>query len=402
MDSSLALIISILAILALIRLKMNISLSIFIGALILGLLTLGINSLTKILLIITGLNTIKIVTIVLLAFTLGYSMEYFKLLEKLAFATQNMLDSFSVAVLPALLGFLPMPGGALISAVMIKDLVKKYEIDSETATYINYWFRHLWVPTWPLYPSFIIALAVVEVNYIRVIEANYPITIAAIAVGLYFIRHLGIKFRWSSNDFKQIVISLYPIIIITLLALLVRLDLLVTLLMSLLILYLHKKPNIGDLKNILSKTIDVKLIVLVMAVMSFKGLIEETNAALAFFNHLNTANIPIPLAAFLLSFTIGFATGIEMSYTSIALPLLTAFTGISSTFNAANFMIVFAAGYLGVMISPLHLCLVLTTEYYKADIRRVYRMLIPTMMATTLIVLFVFLSAFSLIAISSI
>ncbi|RLI77395.1 hypothetical protein DRP05_10225 [Archaeoglobales archaeon] len=391
MDSSIAMVISIFVILALIRLKINISISIFIGALILGLLTMGFESFIRIAFIISSLSTIKIVVIVLLAFTLGYSMEYFKLLEKLALSTQNMVGSFSVAVLPALLGFLPMPGGALISAVMIKDLVKEYNINPDVATYINHWFRHLWVPVWPLFPSFIIALAVVEVNYITVIEATYPITIASIVVGLYFIRNLKIKFKWNSNDFKQIIFSLYPLILITSLVLFVRLDLFVTLLLSLLILFIHKRPNFNDLKVIFKKTIDVKLIILVMAVMSFKGLIEETNAALTFFNHLNAANIPIPLAAFLLSFMIGFATGIEMSYTSIALPLLTAFTGISTTFTAQNFMLVIAAGFLGVMVSPLHLCLVLTTEYYNADLRRVYSYLNPSILIVITIVSIVYL-----------
>lgn len=391
MDSSIALVISIFVILALIRLKVNISVSIFIGALILGLLTMGFNSLIQIVSIISSLSTIKIVSIVLLAFTLGYSMEYFKLLEKLALSTQNMLGNFSVAVLPALLGFLPMPGGALISAVMIKDLVKEYDINPNLATYINYWFRHLWVPVWPLFPSFIIALAVVEIDYITAIEATYPITIASIVAGLYFIKNIKIKFKWNSNDFKQIVFSLYPILFITFLVLFVRLDLFITLLLSLLVLYIHKRPDLNDLKSILKKTIDVKLIILVMAVMSFRGLIEETNAALTFFNHLNAANIPIPLAAFLLSFIIGFATGIEMSYTSIALPILTAFTGISTTFTAQNFMLVIAAGFLGVMFSPLHLCLVLTTEYYHADIRRVYTYLNPSVLVTTIIVLVAFL-----------
>ena len=382
-----SLIIAIVAILVLIRLKINISVSIFIGSIILGLLSLGFPSLIQILIVVSSLSTLRIVAIVVLAFTLGYSMEYFGLLEKLALATQKILGNFSVAVLPALLGFLPMPGGALISAVMIKDLVKEYNIKAETATFVNYWFRHLWVATWPLYPSLIIAMAIVNVNYIEVVEADYIITLATILVGLYFIKNLISKPKWDFESIKQILYSMYPILIVAIFGLILKLDLLLTLSIALIIFYLHKKPNLYDLGSILKKTIDIKLIVLVMAVMSFRGLIEETNAAFYFFNHLNSLNIPLPLAAFILSFTIGFATGIEMSYTSIALPLLTIFTGTASNFNPVNFMLVFAAGFMGVMISPLHLCLVLTSEYYNAEIKDVYKFLIPSVLFSTLIII---------------
>jgi hypothetical protein len=38
----------------------------------------------------------------------------------------------------------------------------------------------------------------------------------------------------------------------------------------------------------------------------------------------------------------------------------------------------FAAGFIGVLISPVHLCLVLTREYFKADMWGVYKKIIPS------------------------
>jgi hypothetical protein len=35
----------------------------------------------------------------------------------------------------------------------------------------------------------------------------------------------------------------------------------------------------------------------------------------------------------------------------------------------------FAAGFAGVMLSPVHLCYVLTCEYFQVDIAKVYRRL---------------------------
>ena len=169
----------------------------------------------------------------------------------------------------------------------------------------------------------------------------------------------------------------YPILIITFLTLIFKLDLLLTLFLSLIILYIHKRPSIRLLREILRKTVDIKIIILIIAIMWYEDLITYTNSAQVFFNHLNDLNVPLPLAAFILSFIVGFSVGIEISYSAIALPLLTTFTGIGSELIPKNLMLVFAGGLVGVMLSPLHLCLILTSQYYSVKLIEVYKFLIP-------------------------
>jgi integral membrane protein (TIGR00529 family) len=380
MDPSLALFISIFFILALIRLRINVSVAIFIGALTLGLLTIGFETFERLFATITSLQTIRLLLIVLSAFTLGYSMQMLGLLERLCDAISSLIGKLSVVVLPAIIGFLPMPGGAMISAIMLTELIKRYRIKPEEATFINYWFRHLWVPIWPLYPSFIIGAAVVEVGYFEVIKSAYPVTIGMILAGIIFIKGYFAKSNSKigySKVFRELVASLYPIGIVVLLAIVFRIDLLLTLLTSLAVLFIHKRPSSQTLKQILRKTADPKIAILIFAVMCYKDLISYTNAAYIFFNHLKEFNFPTPIASFILAFVVGFSVGIEISYSAIALPLLTAFTGVGDSFIPKNLMLVFGAGLLGVMMSPLHLCLILTSEYYSAELSKVYRFLIP-------------------------
>jgi hypothetical protein len=273
-----------------------------------------------------------------------------------------------------------MPGGALISAVMIANLVKKFDVKPERATYINYWFRHLWVTVWPLYPSFVVGAAIVSAPYFEIFRATYPIAIMAIFSGFlitWLDGRVEVRFRPSWHNLFKMVYAFYPVIIVALASLVFRLDLLVTLLFSIMILFIHKRVGLSDLKSIFRKTLDAKIVVLIFAVMIYKGLIEYTSSAEIFFQHLNAWNFPIAVASFLLSFIIGFSTGVEVSYASIALPLLTKFTGVGDIIHK-NFMLVFGAGYLGVMLSPLHLCLVFSSEYYKAEYLKVYKSIIPT------------------------
>ena len=381
MDPSLALFISIFLILLLIRLRINVSVAIFVGALILGILTIGSNTLERLFSVITSYQTVRLLIIVISAFTLGFSMQELGLLKRLSATISGIIGKLSLVILPAIVGFLPMPGGALVSAIMLTDLVRRYEVKSEEATFVNYWFRHLWVPIWPLYPSFIIGAMVVEVNYLKIIEACYPVTVGMILAGIVFLRKYIRSFARSSTSKSEIarnlILSLYPLIIVVVFAIILRIDLAITLPFAVFILYLHKRPNIDKIKKILKRTLDPKIVILIFAVMFYKDLIAYTHSAQIFFNHLKELNFPTPIAAFLLTFVVGFAVGIEISYSAIALPLLTAFTGIGISFVPKNLMLVFGAGLLGVMMSPLHLCLILTSEYYSANLGNVYRYLIP-------------------------
>lgn len=72
-------------------------------------------------------------------------------------------------------------------------------------------------------------------------------------------------------------------------------------------------------------------------------------------------------AAFLIPFAVGLATGVEFTFAALAFPPL---HGVLAGYNLA---VAFLGGFSGVMLSPAHSCLVLTLEYYKADIRAVYR-----------------------------
>ncbi len=378
MDPSLALLVSILLILILIRLRVNVSVAIFVGAFVLGILTIGSETFDRLFLVVTKYQTIRLLVIVISAFTLGFSMQELGLLRRLCETISDIIGKLSLAILPAIVGFLPMPGGALVSAIMLTDLVKRYKVESEEATFVNYWFRHLWVPVWPLYPSFIIGAMVVEVSYLKIIEACYPVTIGMILAGIIFLRNYTLKLgEFRLETLKDLTSALYPLILVVILAIILRVDLAITLPIAVLLLYIHKRPSMAKVRKILRRTLDPKIVVLIFAVMFYKDLIAYTHSAQIFFNHLKELSIPTPIASFLLAFVVGFAVGIEISYSAIALPLLTAFTGLGSNLIPKNLMLVFGAGLLGVMMSPLHLCLILTSEYYSADLGRVYRYLIP-------------------------
>jgi hypothetical protein len=43
--------------------------------------------------------------------------------------------------------------------------------------------------------------------------------------------------------------------------------------------------------------------------------------------------------------------------------------------NLGNIFIAFLAGYVGMILSPTHFCLILSSEYFRAGLGSVYRLL---------------------------
>src|SRR5689334_13715952 len=48
------------------------------------------------------------------------------------------------AVMPALVGLVPMPGGAVVSAPLIDRSLGGSDVPATDKNLINYWFRHIW------------------------------------------------------------------------------------------------------------------------------------------------------------------------------------------------------------------------------------------------------------------
>ena len=376
MKTSLCLLISIATILILIR-RFHVSVAVIVGAFVLGILTLGLNCFDVMFSTVTSFQTLKFLIIITLAFTLAYSMKESGALDMITQSSLSLFGKASTFVIPAMIGLLPMPGGAIVSAVMLRDIVKSFKISPEKATFLNYWFRHVWACLDPIYPSVIITLAILEIGYLTLLKSTYLITLAMIAFGLPFVS------LERSNNPKDLRGFLYltPILIVVVLTVL-GVDLTVSLTVAVSLLYIFRKPS---LREVAKKAINLKIYLLIVALLYYKDLIIKTGSSHELFEDLTSLGIPQPITATILSFVLGFVTGIESGYAALAIPLLTPFTGIGEKLVAKNLMLVVGAGILGVMFSPLHLCLILTREYYSANLEKVYtRYLIPAGLLTLL------------------
>jgi integral membrane protein (TIGR00529 family) len=289
----------------------------------------------------------------------------------------------SMVVPAALIGLLPMPGGAMLSAPMVEEGSRKFQITPERLTFLNYWFRHLWEYVWPLYPGIILSTGLLNLRAAALIAPMWPLTIVSVFTGgIIGFRGLGKASKDISSsgskikalgDFFRLTWYVWVVVVFVLFF---GFDILpIVALCGLLILLFAKFKQAEKLK-FLKSAISWKVLTLVTGVMVFKGtleltgILEELTTTLAF--------VPKVLLLFIIPFAVGLLTGVNAAYVGLGFPLLTGFF-ISSTgnFDAGNFAFAYAAGFAGVLVSPVHLCLALTKEYFGANWGGIYKFLIP-------------------------
>ncbi|MCJ7601754.1 MAG: DUF401 family protein, partial [Desulfobulbaceae bacterium] len=83
-------------------------------------------------------------------------------------------------------------------------------------------------------------------------------------------------------------------------------------------------------------------------------------------------------ASVFLPFLVGMVSGINVAFVGATFPLL---LGLLDALNMREQMIPYLVlasftGFTGVMISPLHICFILTCEFFGADLARAWRRLV--------------------------
>ena len=92
----------------------------------------------------------------------------------------------SMAVLPAVIGLLPVPGGALFSAPLVANCDVDKKNDPCLKSVINFWFRHVWEFWWPLYPGVLLAMEIAGLNLFHILLYGLPLSLGMILAGYFF------------------------------------------------------------------------------------------------------------------------------------------------------------------------------------------------------------------------
>lgn len=294
-----------------------------------------------------------------------------------------------LTVIPMVIGLLPVAGGALMSAPMVDAEGDRLGLSKPKKAYVNLWFRHLIFPAYPLAPTFIIAIALTKVTSTTLLLMICP-AIAIMAIVGYVASFRGVKetlrgqgplsegpsLKIFLRAFSPIATSIVGAIGLSLLShkLTERgLDVLIAVFMGLATLAATTKVTFRDLFSALRGPAIYDVTFATLGALLLKGVVEASglSESLKGLMPINSSSLLLAVVvSTLCSFCLGSASG------GLAVSISVLKDVINMSYREAALM--YMASCLGYTISPLHLCLLFTADYFKVDLKEVYKVTLPS------------------------
>ena len=346
------------------------------------------------------LRTISDPSVLLLALVVGVIpliggvMEASGQMERLVSNLRIGVRPF-LASAPALLGMLPMPGGALLSAPLIERGASHIPADVKAAA--NVWFRHVLLIVYPLGSALIASAKIAELDVYEVIPFLIPAFLLSVGVGyLFLLRRAG--GRLAQHGAFSLIGLLVPLGIILAapgidLALKRTFALPVAeigtasgVFVSLILATAVGRIRLPQLRRIFVKMRPWKYALIVLAMF-------------AFLNVFTASGVPERIAAMTLhpvalcvviGFVLGLVTGRIQAPMSIVVPI---YVSTYRPMTPEVFAVTYFAIFLGYVLTPIHPCVSVSVEYFgtpmSAFLQRLAVPAVVSVIVTLIVGLFV-------------
>ncbi|MCE4602784.1 MAG: DUF401 family protein [Desulfurococcales archaeon] len=349
----------------------------------------GLAIVTHSILALTEWSNVSVLVYIFLSLLLAGMLKETGKLDELVSSTTRLGCRFSYLGVPALIGLLPMPGGALVSAIaMRRRYLEEAGMPREWASYLNYWFRHIWIPSWPLFQSIVITAAVLGIEPGLVVTITWPITPLAILAGLIVSYPALTRYKCPAQPRGGggLLASTWPFILLALLVFTGIASLLEALLATLAVTVLVLRPHRSQVAGALRLALRPRIHGVLIEALILKELLLRSGAPQDLYSLASNLGAPGWAIVFTMPFILGLAAGGENFFAATAMPLLVTYIVGGDGVSSYMLLLAYAGGMLGVMASPVHLCFALTVDYYKARPGRVMALTLVTVFISVVLV----------------
>ncbi len=377
---------------------------------------------------LTKPGTIELLLDVMVITSLAGVLKRFGLLETMVTSLTVLLGGARLAIMavPSLIGALPVLGGAILSAPMADGLGDRLRLNRIRKAAVNLVFRHAWFFVAPFAPSLVLASKLAQVPLGSLILRQVPLTLAMLTAGYVFLlartgkAALGesgaeVQDRLAGATAGTAVTSEIPPASDTSLAASctppaaspapgdftprtaawpfarssspltvgvvlslglggVSLPLYVSVGLGLaLALFLSRSHE--DFRHlglaVAWQSVQWDIVVTMGAVMVFGGVMRDTGTSEALVNWLVGSGLPAWVLMVVLPLAVGYVAGEPTVAIGVSFPPLIPLAQPGHTLAAAS--VLYCAGFIAYFTSPLHLCQVLSTQFFGVTVPRLYR-----------------------------
>lgn len=302
-------------------------------------------------------------------------------LQKFSFWLEKRFPkSLSLVLLTSVLGILPAIGGALFSCALVKNIGKGTSAKDLQLAEINFWFRHFHVFINPLIPGVVLTAALTEVSIFQLMLVLAPMGVLCFLTGWYwFISPIDFKstFSWLPLGLnKSFYISSSVIFIGSVLSFFFKNSLIFFLFWCTCLVAVLSVKILGFKRVVGSFVPSAKLLKIlwdVSGVLIFAFMLREGGLNELILNWTTTSILPMLLMLSVGIFFMGLITGICHAYVALLMP-------IAALFYSHDPLIIgflLGVGLSSQFLTPSHLCLIVTSEYFDVLVKKLIAGCIP-------------------------
>lgn len=329
-----------------------------------------------------SLNTLLTIMMVII---LGELMKHYGIINEIINTMSFIIRDRRkiLAITPALMGVLIMPGGALLSAPFVYELGNEMNLKPPRSAAVNLVFRHLAMFIFPYSSSILVVQAAMpELNISKLVLLNMAFVIAIIVLGnLFFLRDIEATKSPPPKNLKRNILKLIiytsPIYVCIIINLITGLPFYITLFGSVFTVYLlgYKKDFLNVIFGTFNKGNFMTLLT-VSSILIMKEIVLSMDGLFSILQNVIGASqnniLSIMLFFLASSFVLGYITGLNNTPLAIMLPFISEFN-ISGGLVYVIAYFVFGVSFLGYYFSPLHLCQAFTVEHMKVSTGELYK-----------------------------
>ncbi len=361
--------------------------------------------------------TIRLVAILGLISILGYLMQEFGILRRVVDSLNSLLKTpkLTLSVVPSIMGTLLVTGGAIMAAPLVDEIGDDLSLSKSKKAAINLVFRHGWYFIYPMMPGFILVSEIASIDKFDLISIQWPLTIVILAVGYFmWIRPSEISGelsyqngKRSFSDLKKFVKFSSPIWVSLVIALGLEgmyfaslsasfnklisdiafpIGLIIGILLTF---FLNEKKD--KMLNEFINGINISIMFSGLGIMIFKEMVGQLSVLNDVVLSFLDSGVPIYILFITLPLVTGLLSASTTSAIGVTLPILLPALSVSAN-PIPLIMLAYSSSFLGYLVSPLHLCQILTLEYFKvkiSDLYKEYAIAIPATFVASIILYFV-------------
>ena len=332
--------------------------------------------------VFTTFSTLQTLIVVVEIGILGSILKKYGILERIVRALEQLIPSKKalIMILPGIMGMLPVPGGAFLSAPFVDQLGTELKMSGEQKSVVNLYFRHFAMFVLPYNTTILtIGSVMTDLNIYTLIGLNLGfVAILLLGAWFFYVRTApDVKAEQSGSKGKALVDVLKymsPIYMAMVFNVVFGLAMYQAVFCCILLTYFLIGKDKSEYLRSAAAGFALDTLFMLVGVYFMQNVVKNLDVVMSSVGDLLVGQsiLGFILIVPLVGLAFGLSTGISMVPLGILLPFIAGMDlpGMSRTVYA---FYILAWSFLGYYFSPFHLCQLLTIKAMGCDSGDVYK-----------------------------